>query len=326
MSRWSLRLEQAESSRLAWAFTISLALHLLVLGTYYTGKKFNLWENLHWPGWLQPVQALAEVLKKKITPQVQPEEAPLMFVDVSPVQATVEPPKDARFYSDKNSRTANPDTAANSNVPRINGKQTEVPKTEDIPRKEFTPLQPARPTQAQEAQEEMKTKPALAPGDLTMAKPDLTPRPDQGESPQSRPRTIKEALARQQNNRPPGQKMKQEGGVKRHLDIGSSLDVTATPNGAYDAALIEAIRQRWYSLLDQRDYASDSRGKVVLHFALHYDGRITDMDMADNTAGEVLGLICEKAVLDPAPFAVWPTEMRRMMGDTRNIQFTFYYN
>jgi hypothetical protein len=58
---------------------------------------------------------------------------------------------------------------------------------------------------------------------------------------------------------------------------------------------------------------------------LHYDGRITDMNMAENSAGEVLGFICQKAVLDPAPFAAWPSDMRRTLGDIRNIQFTFYY-
>ncbi len=50
------------------------------------------------------------------------------------------------------------------------------------------------------------------------------------------------------------------------------------------------------------------------------------MNMAENTVGEVLGLICQKAVLDPAPFASWPSDMRRTLGDIRNIQFTFYYN
>lgn len=113
--------------------------------------------------------------------------------------------------------------------------------------------------------------------------------------------------------------------MRRKLEI-SSLDAKATPFGAYDAALVEAISQRWFSLLDQRDYASDGRGKVVLQFALHYDGRITEMEVAQNTVGEVLGLICQKAVLDPAPFATWPGDMRRLMGDTRHIQFTFYYN
>ena len=135
-----------------------------------------------------------------------------------------------------------------------------------------------------------------------------------------------EALARQAPaNRIPGEKMKQEGGVRRRLEF-AALDAKASPFGSYDAALIEAISQRWYSLLDERDYASDSRGKVVLQFRLHYDGRITDMNVDQNTAGEMLGLICQKAVLDPAPFAPWPSEMRRLIGDIRSIQFTFFYN
>ena len=89
---------------------------------------------------------------------------------------------------------------------------------------------------------------------------------------------------------------------------------------------MDAISQRWYTLLDEREYASDSRGKVVLQFRLHYDGRITDMNVAESTSSEVLSLICQKAVLDPAPFAAWPSDMRRTLGDTRNIQFTFFYN
>jgi hypothetical protein len=118
--------------------------------------------------------------------------------------------------------------------------------------------------------------------------------------------------------------MKQEGGVQRRHEM-ASLDTKATPFGAYDAALVEAISQRWFTLLDQRDYASDSRGKVVLQFHLHYDGRITDMNVSENTAGEVLGFLCQKAVLDPAPFAAWPSDMRRTLGNVRSIQFTFYY-
>jgi hypothetical protein len=31
-------------------------------------------------------------------------------------------------------------------------------------------------------------------------------------------------------------------------------------------------------------------------------------------------------VLDPAPFGTWPSDMRRTLGNARNIQFTFYYN
>jgi outer membrane biosynthesis protein TonB len=330
MHRGSLRPEQAEVSRLAWAFALSLAFHLAVYGSYYTGNKFHLWQHLHWPTWLQPPKVIAELLKKKENPPpLARPDIPLMFVNVSPAQASAEPPKDAKYYSDKNSRAANPEAEKATEIPKIAGTQTEVPKTEDVPREKFTPLQPARPAQpAQEAQPEIKPKPAYTPGDLTMAKPSPMPRPTEGEAQEAkpeRPRTIKEALARLQDSRLPGQKMKQEGGVSRRQEL-ASLDTKATPFGAYDAALVEAVSQRWFTLLDEREYASDSRGKVVLQFRLHYDGRVTDVNVAESTVGEMLGLLCQKAVLDPAPFGTWPSDMRRMLGNTRNIQFTFYYN
>jgi hypothetical protein len=326
MRSWSLRPERAEVSRLAWAFALSLAFHLLVFGGYETGKKYNVWQNLHWPAWLHAPKILQPAFKKRESqPPPQSQDIPLMFVNVNPAQATAEAPKDAKFYSDKNSRAANPEPDKLTNIPKISGKQPDVPKTEDVPREKFTPLQPARPVQpAKEAQEELKPKPAQPSGDLAMAKPEPKPRLDNGQDTEARPRTLKEALARQQNNQIPGEKMKQEGGVSRRHEM-ASLDTKATPFGAYDAALVEAISQRWFTLLDQREYASDSRGKVVLQFHLHYDGRITDMNVAENTAGEVLGFLCQKAVLDPAPFATWPSDMRRTLGNVRSIQFTFYY-
>jgi len=40
----------------------------------------------------------------------------------------------------------------------------------------------------------------------------------------------------------------------------------------------------------------------------------------------VLSFLCEKAVLDNSPYPKWNVDMRRMLGDVRNIIFTFYYN
>lgn len=318
-------MEQAELTRLAWAFGISLAFHLLVFGTYYTGKRFEVWQRLHWPAWLQRVKPLAAVLKKpeRLPP---PPDLPLQFVEVAPAQASVEPPKNAQYYSSHNSKAANPEARKETDIPKIIGTQKQVPKTENVPREKFVPLQPSRPAEpAPVPQEEVKARPAQPPGDLALGKPEPKPRQDKGQAPRPRPRTLQEARLRRQDSRLPGEKMKQDGGVRRR-GILSSVDAKATPFGAYDAALIEAVTQRWYALLDQRDYASDGRGRVVLQFHLHSDGRVTEVNVAENTTSEVLGLICQKAVLDPAPFAPWPSDMRRVLGETRNIQFTFFYN
>jgi len=329
MLRWSERDAQADSSRLAWAFVISMLLHLFIFGGYYTGKRYNIWQNLHWPAWLRPVEQLAEMLKKKPPAQPQqpqPQEIPLMFVNTSLAQETPEPPKDAKFYSDKNTQAANVKADEDTGVPEITGKQTEIVKTEDVPREKFAPLQPAKPAQpAQQEQTEVKAKPTLAPGDLTLAKPDPNPKKDEGDAPRPRPRRLAEVQTKPQDNRLPGEMMKQEGGVKRHLEI-ASLDAKATPFGAYDAALVEAIAQCWYGLLDAQEYASDYRGKVVLQFILHADGRVSDVTVTLNTAGTVPGYICQTAIDKPNPYAQFPPDMRRQAGETRNLQFTFYYN
>jgi TonB family protein len=231
---------------------------------------------------------------------------------VEVAQPAAEAPQNTKYYSSQNSRAAGP-TKGDKDVPQLNGKQTEVVKTENVPRPDFNKLQPAAPAPQQ------KLQPAVRPGDLTLGKPENSQQQEQ-----PRPRTVSKALA-QQAHQLPGQQMKQEGGTRRAA-LMSSLDVKATPFGAYDAAFIEAVTQRWYDLLDSRQFSMDRSGKVTLRFHLNYDGSITDMQVLENTVGDVLDYVCQKAVTDPAPFAPWPADMRRIIGENyREITFTFYY-
>jgi len=307
---------------------ISLALHLLAWCSYEGGKKLGVWERVRLPAWAKTItRVLDKVVNKKETTQLTDHEPPLVFVDVSPHQATPEAPKNTVYYSDRNSQAANPDADKDTGVPKIDGKQIQVVKTEDVLRTKAFPLQPAPLIQPVEPVEESRPKPTLAPGDLTVGKPDEIPRKDDGLGKEARPRTIQEALARQQQRTGlAGEKMKQEGSVKRRA-LASSLDVKSTPFGAYDAAIIAAVQNRWYYLLDSRDFARDRTGKVVLEFRLNYDGRITEMKVIENTVDELLCLLCQKAILDPAPFARWPSDLRRLVGaDYREVRFAFFYN
>jgi hypothetical protein len=328
-------MEGQDAFRLARAFALSILLHLVIVGGYKGGQKLGIWQSIHLPKWLHPPGLLTNLIPKKPAPaQTKPEEIPLVFVDVSQAQETPEPPKDAKFYSDKNAQAANPEPKKDLVVPEVDGKQTHVPKAEDVLQPTLPVLQPNPPPDvAADPQPEVKPKTTQSPGDLVMAKPDLEPKKgeDEGakkgeEEPKKPrpPRTIAEALARLGENKLVGMKMKQDGGVKRELNI-SSFDVRATPFGDYDAYLVRVIATRWYHLLDQLSFASDGYGKVVLDFDLHFDGRVTDMKMTDRSVGEALGLVCEKAVMDPAPFNAWSAEMRRMLGEVRHIQFTFHY-
>jgi hypothetical protein len=293
--------------RLGLALALSLGLHLIVWGGYEADKKLGLSQRWHWPAWLQHL-AIVKVVPQPVR---QNNEEPLMFMEVA--QPTTEAPKNAKNYSSQNSLAAD-QANRDLNVPQLNGKQTEVAKTEDVPRPDFNKLQPAPAAPPQELQ------PAVQPGDLTLGKPE-----DSKQQDQPRPRTLKQAHD-QQSHRLPGPLMKQEGGTRRSALV-PSFDVKATPFGAYDQALVEAVTQRWYDLLASQQFAMDRTGKVTLRFHLNYDGTITDMSVLQNTVGDLLGYVCQKAISDPSPFARWPTEMRQMIGENyRETTFTFYYN
>jgi hypothetical protein len=104
------------------------------------------------------------------------------------------------------------------------------------------------------------------------------------------------------------------------------LDVRGTKFGAYDAAIVAAVQQHWYDLLAERKFAGEGMGKVVLEFHLNSNGKITEMKTTETEVGAVLAVICQRAVLDPSPYAEWPSDMMREIGrNYREVRFTFYY-
>ncbi len=329
----SLRYGRREREWLLAALLLSLILHYAVWQGYEAGKRHGLWQRIHLPAWLHPASK-KYALQAQLAHLNQPE----IFVDVS--HADVDAPTRTRYYSNKNSRAANPETA-NENAPKISGSQTDVPKTEDVP----------KPVKAQQAPQKAEAKPQVTQLSPAMPAPQPRPLPEPTETPQTpgeterpapkptvattpspqqptpqpppRPRTLRQALA--QRDQIPGKAMRQAGGVERH-SMTSSLDVKATPFGEYDRAIIEAVSQRWYDLLDSRRFAQDRTGKVTLRFKLKSDGTIIEMQTTDNNVGELLGYLCQEAIEEAAPFAKWPPDMIRMIGaNYREITFTFYY-
>jgi len=301
---------------LAMAFAFSLAVHGALYGTWRVGRTLNWWDAQ--PAWLlkfykmlQPSPSttkLSKLLPQIIPPEVRKKEIPLTFMEVDPTLAVPEPPKETKFYGAANAVAAQPEPTIDVKTPKVDGKQENVPRLKDVPRPVLHPLQPSAPP------EEPKPKPAQKPGDQAIA--------TIGEPAPERPRTL--AAARAAKGMLAGEKMRQDGGVNRRGQL--SVNVKGTPFGAYDAAFIAAVQQRWYDLIDTSQVVPRS-GKVQLQFRLIYDGRITDMKVNDENVGDLLTLLCQRAVLDPAPYARWPSDMRRMIGENyREVTFTFYYN
>ncbi len=205
----SLRLNRRETGRLALALALSLAAHLFIWGSYEAGKKLDVWRRMPRLAWLQPAP--------KLTPPAQKQEPPLEFVMVE--QPSAEAPDKAKYYGAQNSRAANPDASRDTNVPKLNGTQTEVPKTETVTKPDFNKLQPApRPANQEPAQ----PTPAVQPGDLTLGKPQDSQQ--QQEQTPPRPRTLNQARAQSHS---PGVAMKQDGGVP-NVKLSASFDVKAT--------------------------------------------------------------------------------------------------
>lgn len=321
-----------EFPRLLVAFIASLLIHLVIYGAYQGGEALGLWQRLHWKPMGRVIEQLQQAKVAMNDPKRQP---PLMFVDVNPATESKDVPKETRYYSDRSSRASNPLTDETTDQPMVDGRQKDMVRTEDVPPLKAVPLQPAAPPEAPEPKpvpkEETVESSEQPKGDLLVAQPE-EPRERQEPKPpetKPRPRTLKEAMARLPEARVQqlaGRKMKQDGGVRR-LSVMSSLDVKASPFGDYDRAIIVAIQNRWFDLLDMRGFGHEKSGKVVLEFRLYYDGRISSMNVAENTVDEMLSLLCQKAVMDPAPYARWPSDMRRMVGaNYRDVRFTFYYN
>lgn len=324
-----------ERNPLLAALILSLLIHLLLYGTWQLGKQLHWWD--HQASWL--LKLTEKILQSPVRPKAlaspRPEpnpapEIPLTFVEIDPATAVEEAPKDAKYYSSANSKATNPDATVDTETPKVDGNQDKVVRLLDNDRPNPVPLQPSAPPPKEEPPP--KPKGGEVPGDLAMAKKrDPTPPNDGhvdvglGESPtapKKRPRYVSEARA-QKRPMLAGEKMQQTGGINRRGSL--AVDAKATAFGAYDAALIAAVEQAWYNLLDEH-MGAQRTGKVVVEFRLTYEGKIVNDRITENEVGEILGQFCRAAITQPAPYGEWPADMRRAIGNNyRDVKFTFYY-
>lgn len=85
------------------------------------------------------------------------------------------------------------------------------------------------------------------------------------------------------------------------------------------------MSQKWFELLDSRHFTINTTGKVVLEFELHPDGTVGQLRIKFQNVGNLLTFVCEKAVIDEAPYAPWTEQMKKTLGRALNVQYTFDY-
>ncbi|MEI6083082.1 MAG: hypothetical protein WCS70_02145 [Verrucomicrobiota bacterium] len=330
------------------ALLVSLLIHAAAFLTWqYRGvlAKFSLFK----PVISMLEQAPRPVAPRPMTPTITfieapPEQKPKenrAFIETDDTQATGAEPKDARFYSDRSTTAANLKNPTDKvgDTPFLEGKETRMMATDNVvpssgappPRPAAPPVAPPRPVAppapkpepppkklAEEGFKVIEEKkvallekpvaPVLPP---TPAAPPVEPMPPASPGAGS----SREIATLKSNLRATG--------VSR---IGvAAFNVAGSPFGAYDKALIRAVQSRWYALIEKNGLY-ERAGQVTLKFNLAADGSVTKLAISENTAGEILGLFCEKAIVDSAPFTPLPDMLRNLIGDdAREVSFTFYY-
>ncbi len=335
---WISQWNQVRSRAITRALFVSVLIHALLFAGVELGYQVGWWKMSVWKEVTQHLDLL-QVERHNVRQsaelarlQSQEETVQLTFVEVDPRLSTPEPPKEAKYYSSASSLAANPNpTKTDAKIPKIDGSQTQVPKTVQVAKADPKPVPPpAEPTPQPLQPKPQSILAEVEPGDSSANKPNPVPLQPQPEGLQQKPaasvrvRTVAEAKA----NRGiiEGVAMKQDGGVSRAA-LDTSLDVQGSPFGAYDAAFIAAVQARWYTLLEQRNVVRNQTGKVVVDFQLSKDGRIMEVNVSKNEVNDTLAWICQRAILDPAPYAAFPSDLRRLLNsDIREVRFTFFYN
>jgi hypothetical protein len=373
-----------ENLHIEVALLVSLLLHAFAFGSWQFRSAL-----LKLP-WLSTLTKLVHVVHVPVTPaaprtqtitfvevdeprtkkQQEEEKQAQRFMETDASQVSGEKPKDAKYYSDKSTVAANPSnpTGKESDTPYLEGKETRVLNTLDVPTPSGVAAPPLMPPGAPGA----PSKPALSatPAPPAAAPPtrQFKPLPVAPAQPQEIPplgvKMVDEqklAMAPKPTSQPeiptgadvpavpaeaaggdgapavasePGVPGREIVSRKAHLTVAgvsrtgvAAFGVEENPFGAYDKKIIKAVQSRWYALID-RFGMYERAGAVTVHFELLDDGQVRDLKVADeeNTAGQILSLFCEKAIIESGPFDPLPDNLRALVGkEPREASFTFYY-
>jgi len=331
---------------------VSILLHEIVFGSWSYREELARFavfrpfvKMFEAPVWSPPTRTPRAVPTITFVEAPEPKrQEPRQFMETDASQATGEEPKNAEYYSDRSTVAANPEnpTGKTGDTPYLEGEETRMMSTENVvpsPNQAVPApapvLPPPKPVES--PQPAVEKPPEVAPKKLAdegqkvveekkvamLEKPAESPKP--APPPVAMPQPPPVPVA-------PGGSEREIGARKSRLTavgVGrmgiSAFNVAGSPFGEYDKLLIRAVQSRWYALISQNGLYERS-GTVTLHFYLLQDGSVKDMEFKDNTAGEILGLFCQKAVVDSAPFAPLPNGLRLLIGnDPREVSFTFYY-
>jgi len=134
-----------ERNPLVAALVLSLVIHVGVYSGWELGKHLGWWK--YHPAWLMNFTrwlAKPNVAKARANKTPESPVIPMTFIEINPETATAEAPENAKYYSSKNSKAANPDPKDQQAV-KVDGKQDQIARLMDNDKPKPFPLQPSPP-------------------------------------------------------------------------------------------------------------------------------------------------------------------------------------
>lgn len=107
--------------------------------------------------------------------------------------------------------------------------------------------------------------------------------------------------------------------------VSISLDAKASPFGAYDLEVVNAVYRQCRQIMDEGTFEA-LVGSVAIKCLQFSDGQVVDTAIGEGDAGGDLAQACRRAILQSSPWAPWPADMRRTsIKDFRVLTFTFTF-
>ena len=82
---------------------------------------------------------------------------------------------------------------------------------------------------------------------------------------------------------------------------------------------------QWAHLLQQSKVYPTAGSSVTVKFVMDSTGRIARIVNVDSTAKDAAERACTSAITDRAPYGEWTDDMKAVLGEQQEIEFTFYY-
>ena len=316
-------MEWADSRRETVAAAIaSLLLHLLLILCVALALTVPAWQ---FP--VSPVEKEEPPIEVTILPMEAPKPQEPIYVSTAG-QNTLEPPKNAPFESDKNTRAASEAAPSGSApMPSLAGRDSPVL---ELANKDYTagkPGQPAAPPREQSAQqsppaEPQSTQASAPPAPSELALREAPPRPKTEEQKKAaqpaQPAQPKASAA--SGFQPQTRITRIKGNISNRGK--ASVDAAATPLGRYKKMVSDAIGSRWYYYVNDQ-IGLLNIGTVEVRFIVSSTGKVGGIKVLSNTSNESFASVSVNSIIE-AEIPPIPEEIAKLLDNGRlEIDYSF---